>query len=65
MENRERRQLEKLYVHATQEYLQQLRVGAPPQQLAEQKSRILHLSRMLDQRGPATDPSASPLRRHR
>lgn len=65
MENRERRQLEKLYVRATQEYLQHLRDGASHQQLAEQKSRILQLSRMLDQRGPAGDPSGSPLRGHR
>ena len=65
MENRERRQLEKLYVEASQEYLQQLRDGATHQQLAEQKARVLQLSRLLDQRGPGTDPSASPLRGHR
>ncbi|GAB4091246.1 hypothetical protein [Flaviaesturariibacter terrae] len=65
MENRERRQLEKQYVHATQEFLQKLRDGTEQQQLEQQKMRILELSRMLDQRGPASDPSASLLRRHR
>ncbi|RYY90254.1 MAG: hypothetical protein EOO15_03340 [Chitinophagaceae bacterium] len=64
MENRERRQLEKLYVRATQDYLHHLREGANEQQLAEQKAKVLELSRMLDQRGQATDPSASLLRRH-
>ncbi|RYD98062.1 MAG: hypothetical protein EOP50_05245 [Sphingobacteriales bacterium] len=64
MENRDRRALEKMYVRATQEYLQQLQEGASHVELGEQKSRILELSRMLDQRGPATDPSASCLRRH-
>ncbi|RYY40938.1 MAG: hypothetical protein EOO08_04100 [Chitinophagaceae bacterium] len=64
MENRERHELEKLYVHATQNYLRQLREGEGEQRLADQKAKVLQLSRMLDQRGASTDPSASMLRRH-
>jgi hypothetical protein len=65
MENREKRQLEKLYVRETQQYLQQLREGASHQQLNEQKHKVLELSRLLDQQGGGTDPSGRQLRQHR
>jgi|GEM_PF-4664785 len=65
MENREKHRLEKLYVHETQRFLQQLHEGAGIDQLEEQKRRILELSRQLDRERPVCDPSAAPLRRHR
>ncbi|RYZ22191.1 MAG: hypothetical protein EOO16_10020 [Chitinophagaceae bacterium] len=65
MENREKRQLEKLYVRETQQYLKQLREGASHQQLDEQKHKVLELSRLLDQQLRAGDPSGRQLRSHR
>jgi hypothetical protein len=65
MENREKRQLEKLYVRETQQYLQQLREGASHEQLDDQKHKVLELSRLLDQQRGGTDPSGNQLRQHR
>jgi hypothetical protein len=65
MENREKRQLEKLYVRETQQYLEKLREGVSHEQLDEQKHKVLELSRLLDQERAGGDPSGRQLRRHR
>jgi hypothetical protein len=65
MENREKHQLEKLYVLETQQYLQKLREGASHEQLDEQRHKVLELSRLLDQEGRSGDPSCRQLRQHR
>ncbi|WP_345254069.1 hypothetical protein [Flaviaesturariibacter amylovorans] len=65
MENRERHQLERLYVQQTKQYLQSLRAGASSSELEMQKERILQLSQQMDKGGHYGDPSAHRLRGHR